>query len=111
MNYHNKKFRLILNTENGELSSDMVFEYKQQGNIVHCNYSGINVQYGQLIGLVDSDGNIDIRYHQINNEGEIKTGTCFSKPKVLANGKIQLHEKWQWTSEDLSHGESLLEEI
>jgi hypothetical protein len=29
----------------------------------------------------------------------------------MKNGKIRLHEKWQWTSGDGSKGESILEEI
>lgn len=64
-----------------------------------------------LIGLVDSNGNIDMRYHQVNDKGEIMTGTCQSKPEILENGKIRLHENWKWTSGDLSEGNSIIEEI
>jgi hypothetical protein len=39
------------------------------------------------------------------------TGKCFSKPEILTNGKIRLHETWQWTSGDLSTGTSIIEEI
>lgn len=88
-----------------------VFTYKQVGNILTSEYSGGNIMQGHLIGLVDENGKIDMRYHQINDRGEIMTGHCTSIPEVLASGKIRLHEKWQWTSGDLSHGESILEEI
>ena len=31
--------------------------------------------------------------------------------ELLPDGRIRLHEKWQWTSGDLSSGESVIEEI
>jgi hypothetical protein len=111
MNYNNKKFRPISNSENGEVSDDMIFHYRQNGNILSCNYHGENIIKGHLIGLVDDRGNIDMRYHQINKNGELMTGTCQSKPEVLKNGKIKLLEEWQWTSGDKSKGNSVLEEI
>jgi hypothetical protein len=39
------------------------------------------------------------------------TGKCFSKPEIIDDGRIRLHEKWQWTSGDFSQGESIVEEI
>jgi hypothetical protein len=55
----------------------MVFEYKQVGNILTSEYSGGQIVKGQLIELVDKDGNIDMRYHQINDKGELLTGILF----------------------------------
>lgn len=111
MNYHNKKFRPISNTPNGETSEETIFHYKQEGAILTCSYSGGQIKCGQLIGLVDTEGNIDMRYHQINTKGELMTGICQSKPEILNNGRIRLHESWQWTSGDQSKGNSILEEI
>lgn len=111
INYHNRKFQPILNSDNGDVTLDMIFEYQQEGNIVTCSYSGAPIKYGQLIGLVDKEGNIDIRYHQINAKGELMTGVCKSTPEVLANGKIKLAEVWYWTSGDKSKGSSVLMEI
>lgn len=111
MNYQNKKFRPLSNTNNGEVTSSMIFHYKQEGNIITCAYTGENIITGHLIGLVDDDGNIDMRYHQINHQGQLRTGICHSKPELLENGKIRLYESWQWTSGDKSRGESVIEEI
>lgn len=111
INYHNKKFAAISNTENGETSSETIFHYKQIGNILTSEYAGGRIKQGHLIGLVDENGNIDMRYHQINQNNELMTGTCSSKPEILANGKIRLHEIWQWTSGDKSSGASIIEEI
>lgn len=111
MNYNNKKFRPISNTENGETSSETLFHYKQIENVLTSEYSGGKIKYGHLIGLVDEDGNIEMRYHQINDKGELMTGICFSRPEKLKNGKIRLHESWEWTSGDQSKGKSIIEEI
>ena len=110
INYNNKKFRPVSNTDNGETSNETLFLDKQVGNILTSEYSGGKIKYGHLIGLVDMDGNIDMRYHQVNEKGELMTGICISKPEILNNGKIRLHESWEWTSGDKSKGQSIIEE-
>ncbi|MDQ0967500.1 hypothetical protein QFZ20_002903 [Flavobacterium sp. W4I14] len=110
INYNNKLFKPINNTENGETSNETIFRYKQTGNILTAEYAGGKIIFGHLIGLVDENGNIEMRYHQVNNQGELMTGICHSKPEHLANGKIRLHETWQWTSGDKSKGQSIIEE-
>jgi hypothetical protein len=111
INYHNRRFRPVQNTENGETSSETVFLYKQQGNILTSDYSGGQIVKGNLIALVSDNGELDMRYQQVNTKGELMTGICHSIPEILPEGRIRLHEKWQWTSGDLSEGESIIEEI
>lgn len=110
INYNDKIFRPTSNTENGETSNETVFHYKQVGNVLTSEYSGGKIKIGHLIGLVDENGNIDMRYHQINENGELMTGICKSTPKIIENGKIILHEVWEWTSGDKSKGSSIIEE-
>lgn len=111
MNYHNKLFKPQHNSENGETSAETIFHYQQQGNILTSEYSGGKILKGHLIGLVDENGNIDMRYHQVNVRGELMTGVCKSSPEILANGKVRIHETWEWTSGDFSKGYSVLEEV
>ena len=110
IDYNDKIFKPIENSENGETSSETVFLYKQIGNILTSEYWGGKIKKGHLIGVVDENGNIDMRYHQINDKDEIMTGICKSKPEILENGKIRLHENWQWTSGNKSKGKSIIEE-
>lgn len=110
INYNGKKFIPISNTENGETSQETIFHYKQIGNLLTSEYSGGKIRYGHLIGLVDEIGKIKMFYHQLNEYGEIMTGICHSIPEILSNGKIRLHETWEWTSGDLSKGQSIIEE-
>ncbi|MCF8323378.1 MAG: n-acetylglutamate synthase [Leadbetterella sp.] len=111
MNYNKKLFRAISNTQNGDTSSETIFEYIHHGNVLSSNYSGGKILVGHLIGIVNEQGLINMRYHHINSEGELMTGICISNPEMLPNGKVRLHEKWRWTTGDCSEGESILEEI
>lgn len=111
MNYHNKRFKAITNSENGEIDSEMIFHYHQTGNILSCTYRGGEIAEGHLLGLVDLAGNIEMSYHQVNKKGVLMTGTCASRRETMSNGKIRLYESWKWTSGDLSEGRSILEEI
>lgn len=111
INYHNKTFRPVSNTENGETGSETIFKYLQHGNIITAEYSGGKIVKGHLIGLANERGEIDMRYHQVNTNGELMTGVCHSTPEILPNRKIRLHEQWEWTSGDRSKGESVIEEV
>ncbi len=110
INYHNKIFKPVANTENGETSGETVFHYQQTGNVLTAEYSGGAIRFGHLLGLVNEQGHISMCYHQVNNNGELRTGTCTSVPEILENGKIRLHESWEWTSGNRSKGQSIIEE-
>jgi hypothetical protein len=111
MNYNNKKFKIISNSENGELTTDLIFHYHQKGSVLTCEYSGGEIIKGHLLGVVNKVGNIKMSYHQINEAGELKTGVCDSIAVLMPDGKYRLHEAWQWTSGDKSKGTSVLEEV
>lgn len=110
INYDGKIFKPISNTENGETTNETVFYYRQINNILTSEYKGGKIKYGHLIGIVTEKGTIDMRYHQVNDKGELMTGVCKSTPEILKNGKIRLHEVWEWTSGDKSAGRSIIEE-
>lgn len=111
IHYDNKTFRSVSNTANGEVNDATVFYYSQQKNIVMAEYKGGGIVSGHLIAVADAEGRLNMRYHHVNNNGELMTGICFSAPELLPNGKIRLHEKWQWTCGDNSHGTSVVDEI
>ncbi|MDH7463022.1 hypothetical protein QEG73_17130 [Chitinophagaceae bacterium 26-R-25] len=111
INYHNKTFRSVENTPNGEVSGETTFHYKQNGNIVTATYSGGGIVEGHLIALITENGDLTMRYHHVNSQNVLMTGVCRSIPELLSNGKIRLHELWQWTSGDGSTGRSIVEEV
>lgn len=109
--YDNKTFRSVANTENGEVGGETLFHYHQQDQIVWAEYSGGAIVKGFLIATVDSHHRLDMRYQHVNVQGELMTGHCQSTPERLPDGRIRLHERWQWTSGDQSSGESVVEEV
>lgn len=48
IDYNNKIFRPVANTDNGETSNESVFVYKQTGNVLTSEYSG-----GKILNLID----------------------------------------------------------
>ena len=111
INYDNKKFKAVSNSDNGEVEEGMIFNYQQDGNILSCSYAGASIRKGQLLGKVLEDGSLDFRYQQMSTSGDLMTGMCKSVPEILENGKIRLYETWEWTSGDCSNGTSILEEV
>jgi hypothetical protein len=111
INYNNKTFRSASNSNNGEASRETLFYYKQDGNNVSASCQGGGIVDGHLSAMADENGQLTMRYQHINIYGIFMTGTCISIPEILPNGKIRLHEQWQWTCGDYSKGESIVEEI
>lgn len=109
--YDNKFFRSVTNTTNGEVSSETLFHYHQQGQVVWAEYGGGDITKGLLIATVQENDCLDMRYQHVNRQGELMTGRCYSTPERLPDGRIRLLERWQWSSGDCSSGESIVEEV
>lgn len=111
INYDGRKFTSVQNSESGEVSAATVFQYHHKDNLVWAEYRGGEIVFGNLIAKVAENGALEMHYQHFNRHGALMTGICHSTPEILADGRIRLYEKWQWTSGDLSRGESIVEEI
>ncbi|PLK45601.1 n-acetylglutamate synthase [Emticicia sp. TH156] len=111
LNLHKKTFRAVRNAANGDVGDETLFHYSQEADVVWAEYAGGTVVKGFLIAKMLKNSVLDMRYEHLNTAGELMTGKCISTPEILPDGRIRLHEKWQWTSRDLSSGESVVEEI
>ena len=109
--YDNKTIRSDTNTANGEVSEETVFHYHQRDRIVWADYGGGSIVRGFLIATVQDDNRLDMRYQHVNARGELMTGRCHSTPERRPDGRLRLHERWQWTSGDHSSGESIVDEV
>lgn len=108
-NLNSKKFKSISSSNNGEVSSSTVFEYRQKGNVIWATYEGGEILFGTLSGRIDEEKLIFTYQHQ-NTNGAFKTGKCNSVIEKK-DGKLILSETWEWTCDDYSKGKSILEEI
>ena len=111
MYYGGRLFRPIEASDSSQTNADTIFKYEQNDDLVTATYSGGNIQFGQIIGKVDANGILDMRYQHVDRNGELMTGYCKTTPEILPNGKIRLHEKWRWTCGHRAKGKSVLEEI
>lgn len=111
INYDGRIFRSVSNSETGEVSAETTFYYHQKDEIVQAEYSGGEIVFGNLIAKVLADNSLEMRYQHLNKSGELMTGKCFSVPEIMTDGKIRLHERWEWTSGNFSKGESVIEEV
>lgn len=110
-NLDGKIFRLVSNTDNGEVGLDTLFHYHQHGSVVSAEYSGGSVVRGQLLATVLANGQLDMRYHHLNKKGEFMLGKCISTPEFLPDGRLKFKECWQWLSGNMSNGYSEIEEV
>jgi hypothetical protein len=111
VNYEGRSFRSIANSDGGDAGGDTVFLYHQEGELVWATYSGGAVSWGTLLARVDGAGNLDMRYQHLGSDGAFKAGRCQSRPEVLPDGRLRLHERWRWTEGAAGEGQSIVEQI
>ena len=111
IDYDERVFGSVSNSDSGDVGIGTTFHYHQQGRIVWATYHGGAVAHGNLIAQVQPDGSLDMRYQHVTADGAIKTGRCLSRPEILVDGRIRLHERWQWTEGGTQMGESIIEEV
>ena len=110
-NLEGKVFRSVSNTDNGEVGADTLFHYQQTLDIVTADYRGGSIVVGHLIARRLDNGQLDMRYHHLNDQGELMLGKCISTPERLPDGRLRFKEQWQWLSGDMSSGYSEIEEV
>ncbi|MDO4468022.1 MAG: GNAT family N-acetyltransferase [Bacillota bacterium] len=108
LNYDGKIFVPQINSKNGEVDSQTIFEYHQSGTDFSADYMGGDIKKGYMVGTVSLNGELDFYYQHLNQNNEIRIGKCHSIPKINAQGKIELYENWTWLNGDCSSGESVV---
>lgn len=111
LNYHDRIFRSVSNSEGGDVGAGTEFHYRQEGRIVWATYRGGGVAFGTLIATVLGDGRLDMRYHHVAAGGGIRSGRCVSTPHLLPDGRICLDESWTWTEGGEGEGQSSIVEV
>ena len=111
IDYDDRRFASISNSATGDVGSGTLFHYRHRDDVVWGTYEGGSVAHGTLIARVLKDGALDMRYQHITVDGTIKAGRCLSQPEILVDGRIRLHERWQWTEGGTEAGESIVEEV
>jgi hypothetical protein len=108
LSLHGRRFVLERNEPGADCQPGMAFHYGQAGARVWALYGGGHVAFGTLVARVCEGGALDARYQHAMSDGAIRTGRCATRAECLDDGRIRLHEQWQWLSGATGAGESTL---
>jgi hypothetical protein len=104
-----RRFRAAANAPGGQVTEQTEFSFSQDGDLVFARYSGGAIRLGYLLG-VRRGMQAKIRYVHVDLGGVIRSGRSRETIEVLADGRLRIHEEWQWESEPGCSGTSVLEE-
>lgn len=110
-NYDGRVFKGVENYDDGDLLPDTRFYYHQKDDAVWATIEGGRVKIGTLIAGVQDDGSLVMVWQYLNIDNEFVSGTCYSKPEILSDGRYRLHEQWRVHGPDGIEGTSVIEEI
>ncbi|QZP37908.1 hypothetical protein [Halobaculum magnesiiphilum] len=98
----------VANDEDGEVGTKTRFRFEQTGDRIHAAYAGGDIAEGHLLGTFDGR-KWEIRYTQINVDGDTASGRSVGTVEELADGRVRVEDEWEWESK-AGAGESVLEE-
>jgi ADP-ribose pyrophosphatase YjhB (NUDIX family) len=105
-----RRFRDVTEQRRGDAGAGTVFHYHEQPDgTVWARYAGGLVRLGHLVGSRDGD-TLDFRYSHVTTDGVTANGHCRSRIEVGDDGRLRLHERWEWESRG-GAGTSTLEEL
>jgi hypothetical protein len=102
-------FRSTANTTGGEVDEETYFRFDQSDDQVHARYKGGAIRLGHLVGRHLGE-TLEFRYAHLTVEGATATGHSVDRIETLEDGRLRLHEEWEWDSKPGS-GSSVLEEL
>lgn len=109
LSFHNKSFRLLQNSDTGQVTDETIFHYQQNDDLVTADYHGGTIRYGKIIAQLVDD-KLHMMYQCLTSENELKAGKAIANISRSAEGKITLSLDWQWL-ESNGKGSSIYQEI
>ncbi|KFF10093.1 hypothetical protein [Flavobacterium hydatis] len=109
-NFNNKKFALIQNSDNGQVNTETIFNYKQNDNLVTADYFGGTIRYGKVIAELKGD-ELNMLYQCLTTDNQLKAGKAIAKIELTENNKIKLSLNWEWLTNGNDKGKSEYIEI
>jgi len=103
-----RRMRAVGTAAAGEVDSDTLFTFAQEGSTVWAHYAGGAVAVGYLVGTLEP-GRLVFRYSQVDRRGGVHGGRSVCDVTVLPDGRVRLLEHFQWESRE-GAGTNVLEE-
>lgn len=95
INFNNKVFKLVQNSDQGSVSNQTKFVYKQEGNLVTADYYGGEIRYGKIIAELKNE-KLYMMYQCMTITNELKAGKAIADITFNTKGKIILKLNWEW---------------
>jgi hypothetical protein len=108
IDYNGRQFRSTA-METAIAGGGPIGHYHQDGHVVWAEFVGGRVRRGSLTGTCDADGVLSLAYAQVLDDGEVVAGVCTSRPELLPDARVRLHEHWRRF--DGSTGVSVIDEL
>lgn len=102
-------FKSVSNDADGDVGEETYFWFEQTDELIHAQYHGGSVRLGHLVGHHLGE-TLDFRYTHVTTDGDTATGHSVDRIEHLDDGRLRLHEEWEWDSKPGS-GSSVLEEV
>jgi hypothetical protein len=103
------KMHVASTADCGEVNSETLFEFTQNGTVVSAKYSGGKIKLGYLVGNMNSN-KFDFRYTQVDEDGRLDGGYSTCEVSKMADGRIKILEHFKWESRE-GTGTNIFEEI
>ena len=105
VDFNNKTFTLVSNSESGSADNATIFEYKQEKDIVTAIYYGGPIRKGNLIGRLEGR-QLHMHYQCITEQNELKSGRAIARIIFTADEKMKLDLNWEWLNASGEKGNS-----
>jgi len=109
VSYHDKRFVGVVNYDDGDLTEDVRFHYRQKDRTVWGTFEGGRVRFGTLVADVLDDDRLAMVWQYLNCDSDFVSGKCLSVPELLPDGRLRLHESWAIIGGE--SGSSVIEEV
>jgi len=107
---HNKKF-VTTGNMHGLSSSETVFHYAQQEDVITGTYAGGLIAHGFLVGKQTGPDEIELLFHCLTSTKSLEAGQSRGKITEDGNGHLLLIFSWNWLTGDQSGGFSSYIEV
>lgn len=108
--FNSKRFALIQNSDNGEVNTETIFNYKQEDNLVTAEYFGGTIKYGKIIAELNGS-ELNMLYQCLTTDNQLKAGKALAQITLTENDKIKLSLDWEWLTNGNDKGKSEYIEI
>ncbi len=96
-NLNDLRMNAVETDENGVIDERTIFEFRQEGQSVHAEYSGGKIERAFLVGIVT--GNVfEFRYCQLEVGGVLNGGASKCELRVDEQSRLQIVEHFEWAS-------------